>query len=55
MIDRDRIQAAVRELLISIGEDVNRDGLLETPRRVADMYVELFEGIEADQIGRAHV
>lgn len=48
MIDRDRIQAAVRELLISIGEDVNRDGLLETPRRVANMYVELFEGIEAD-------
>jgi len=48
MIDRDRIQAAVRELLIAIGEDVDRDGLLETPRRVADMYVELFEGIEAD-------
>ena len=48
MIDRDRIQAAVRELLISIGEDVDRDGLLETPRRVADMYVELFEGIEVD-------
>ncbi len=48
MIDRSRIQAAVSELLSAIGEDVNRDGLLETPRRVADMYVELFEGIEAD-------
>jgi len=35
-------------LLDAIGEDVNRDGLLETPRRVAEMYAELFEGIEAD-------
>lgn len=48
MIDRDRIAAGVREILIAIGEDVNRDGLLDTPRRVADMYVELFDGIEAD-------
>ncbi len=48
MIDHDRIAAAVKEILAAIGEDVDRDGLLETPRRVADMYVELFEGIEAD-------
>ena len=48
MIDRERIAAGVREILIGIGEDVNRDGLLDTPRRVADMYVELFDGIEAD-------
>jgi GTP cyclohydrolase I len=48
VIDRDRIAAGVREILIAIGEDVNRDGLLDTPRRVADMYVELFDGIEAD-------
>lgn len=48
MIDRDRIAAGVREILIAIGEDVDRDGLLDTPRRVADMYVELFDGIEAD-------
>ena len=48
MIDHDRIAAAVKEILAAIGEDVDRDGLLETPRRVADMYVKLFEGIEAD-------
>lgn len=48
MIDRERIAAGVREILIGIGEDVSRDGLLDTPRRVADMYVELFDGIEAD-------
>ncbi len=48
MIDRDRIAAAVSELLAAIGEDTQRDGLLDTPRRVADMYVELFEGIESD-------
>jgi GTP cyclohydrolase I len=48
VIDHDRIAAAVKEILAAIGEDVDRDGLLETPRRVADMYVELFEGLEAD-------
>jgi GTP cyclohydrolase I len=48
MVDHDRVQRLVRELLEAIGEDPTRDGLVETPRRVADMYVELFEGIEAD-------
>ena len=33
MIDHDRIAAAVKEILAAIGEDVDRDGLLETPRR----------------------
>jgi GTP cyclohydrolase I len=48
VINHDRVAAAVRELLDAIGEDVNRDGLLDTPRRVADMYEELFGGIEED-------
>jgi len=48
MVDHERVQRLIRELLEAIGEDPTRDGLLETPRRVADMYVELFEGIEAD-------
>jgi GTP cyclohydrolase I len=48
MVDQPRVQRLVRELLEAIGEDPNREGLLETPRRVADMYVELFEGIETD-------
>lgn len=48
MVDHERVTALVRELLEAIGEDPNREGLLETPRRVADMYVELFEGSEAN-------
>ena len=48
MVDHERVQALVRELLEAIGDDPSREGLLETPRRVADMYVELFEGLEED-------
>ncbi|HEV3327770.1 MAG TPA: GTP cyclohydrolase I FolE [Acidimicrobiales bacterium] len=47
-VDVGRVRAAVTELLDAIGEDVTRDGLVETPRRVADMYAELFAGIDAD-------
>lgn len=48
MVDHPRVQRVIRELLEAIGEDPSREGLRETPRRVADMYVELFEGIESD-------
>jgi len=48
VVDHERVQALVRELLEAIGDDPSREGLLETPRRVADMYVELFEGLEED-------
>jgi len=48
MIKRDRIEALVAQLLDAIGEDPSRDGLRDTPRRVADMYVELFEGVHVD-------
>jgi GTP cyclohydrolase I len=41
-IDVDRIEAAVREILLAIGEDPERDGLIRTPGRVAAMYQELF-------------
>lgn len=47
-VDKARVAAAVRELLAAIGEDPSREGLLETPRRVADMYAELFEGLESE-------
>lgn len=47
-MDRERIKAAVRELLAAIGEDPEREGLAETPRRVADMYEEIFSGLEED-------
>lgn len=42
------MEAAVRELLLAIGEDPGREGLRETPRRVADMYAEVFSGIGED-------
>jgi GTP cyclohydrolase I len=48
MVDHPRVQRVIRELLEAIGEDPSREGLRDTPRRVADMYVELFEGIESD-------
>ncbi len=43
--DHERAVAAVRELLLAIGEDPDRDGLVETPERVARMYAELFGGL----------
>jgi GTP cyclohydrolase I len=47
-IDIAAIEDAVRTILEAIGEDPARDGLQKTPRRVADMYVELFEGLHAE-------
>ena len=46
--DAARAEAAIRELLIAIGEDPDRDGLVETPRRVAQMYAEVFGGLRAE-------
>ncbi len=47
-IDFERIKKAVREILLAIGEDVEREGLQETPRRVAKMYAELLAGMRQD-------
>jgi GTP cyclohydrolase I len=47
-IDLVRIEAAVREILIAIGEDPDRDGLIGTPGRVARMYDEIFSGLRED-------
>ena len=47
-IDRGRVAAAVRELLVAIGEDPDRDGLTRTPERVAEMYTEICSGIHDD-------
>jgi GTP cyclohydrolase IA len=47
-VDVKRVEAAVAEILEAIGEDVGRDGLLNTPRRVAAMYEELFSGLHDD-------
>jgi GTP cyclohydrolase I len=47
-VDQERIRAAVREILLAVGEDPDREGLLETPDRVARMYAELFAGLHKD-------
>ena len=46
-MDKQRIENAVREILLAIGEDPEREGLLETPARVARMYEEIFSGLES--------
>ena len=47
-VDLPRIEEAVREILIAVGEDPDRDGLLRTPARVARAYAELFAGLRVD-------
>lgn len=47
-MDKKRIEAAVREILAAVGEDPDREGLVETPERVARMYEEIFSGLEDD-------
>ena len=44
-VDHDRIRRAVREILLAVGEDPDREGLVETPDRVARMYAEMFSGL----------
>lgn len=43
-MDKEKVQEAVRNLLIALGEDVTRPGLVETPKRVAKYWEELLEG-----------
>jgi GTP cyclohydrolase I len=47
-MNRKKIEEGVRLILDGIGEDARRPGLLETPRRVADLYAEIFNGIDQD-------
>lgn len=48
MIDKEKVEQAVRLLLEGIGEDVNREGLIETPKRISRMYEEIYGGMEED-------
>ncbi len=52
-VDQDRIRAAVREILAAVGEDPDREGLRDTPDRVARMYAEVFQGLHQDP--RSHL
>lgn len=47
-VDLPRIERAVKEILAAVGEDPSREGLLETPARVARMYAEMFAGLKVD-------
>ena len=47
-MDKAKIERAVRDILEAIGEDPDRDGLLDTPKRVANMYAEVFSGLEGE-------
>ena len=49
-IDQDRIARAIREILAAIGEDPDRDGLLETPERVGKAYTQLFAGLSENPV-----
>jgi len=48
MVDQGKIKEAVKLILEAIGEDVNREGLVDTPGRVAKMYNEVFSGLHED-------
>ncbi|UCF70768.1 MAG: GTP cyclohydrolase I FolE [candidate division WOR-3 bacterium] len=48
MIDKKRIEKAVSDILLAIGEKQNREGLRDTPKRVASMYEEIFSGVSKD-------
>ena len=48
MVNKEKIEAAVKLLIEGIGEDVNREGLIETPARIARMYEEVFSGMDED-------
>ena len=45
MIDQKRLENAIREMIIALGDDPTREGLVDTPKRAAGMYAELLEGM----------
>ncbi|MFW6102385.1 MAG: GTP cyclohydrolase I FolE [Chloroflexota bacterium] len=48
MVNQDKIKLAMASLIVAIGEDPLREGIKDTPRRVAEMYAELFSGLDVD-------
>lgn len=54
-VDLEAIKGAVRTILKAVGEDPDRPGLVETPRRVAKMYAEMFAGLQSDPARHLHV
>jgi GTP cyclohydrolase I len=48
LVDKRKIKQAVLSIIKAIGEDPTREGLIETPRRIADMYADIFSGLDKD-------
>lgn len=55
MVDKPLVEEHVRDLLKALGEDIDRDGLKDTPRRVADMFEEIFSGIGQSAVDQIDV
>ena len=55
MVNKEKIKEAVVLLLEGIGEDINREGLLDTPDRIARMYEEIFSGMDQDAYRQAAI
>ena len=53
--DKSLVEESVRSILKGIGEDIDREGLRDTPRRVADMYMELFDGLHKNAVDELDV
>ena len=45
MVDKERLEKAFKEIILALGDDPNREGLIDTPKRAAEMYLEQFEGM----------
>ena len=45
MIDKNRLEKAFKEIILALGDNPEREGLIDTPRRAAEMYLEMFEGM----------
>jgi GTP cyclohydrolase I len=54
-MDQKTVKASVRKMLVAIGEDPDREGLADTPRRVAEMYEEIFAGLTANPVDELKV
>lgn len=48
-MDKPKIERAIKDILEAIGEDPNREGLIDTPKRIANMYEEIFAGLNQDE------
>lgn len=48
LVDKNAVKAAIKQLILAVGEDPTREGLVHTPSRIAEMYEEIFQGVRQD-------